>query len=254
MAHDPRLGFAADCFSEAAADMPPMEEGALELFGLHADMELLGIRGMAMPAAPHGGHSNKAAVLIDAGGGADGGGSTSATVRFSSDGQQHQQAPLSLSLCRPDVGVGMTLHQHLGSSSRQQQPAAWMHDYAAAGSGWHLRSSRFLLPTQQLLQELCSLPVDTTKQRTKAATAKTSQEETDGGGEGSSASWAPSPQIPAMDAVELQRLKDKLYIMLEEVSDRPTMANPAWCVYLIRLCAEANLRGGKGNRKVLRVQ
>jgi hypothetical protein len=249
MAHDPRLGFAADCFSAAATDatavMPPMEEGALELFGLHADMEFLGIRGMAMPAAPHSGQSSKAAMLIDAGGGADGGGSTNSTVRFLSDGQQHQQAPLSLSLCRPpDVGAGMTLHQHLGSSSRQQQPAAWMHDYSGAGSAWHLRSSRFLLPAQQLLQEFCSLPVDTTnKQSTKAAT-KTSQEETDGGEEGSSASWAPSPQIQTMDAVELQRLKDKLYIMLEEVSDRPTMANPGGCVYLIRLCAEANLLGG----------
>jgi hypothetical protein len=31
-----------------------------------------------------------------------------------------------------------------------------------------------------------------------------------------SASWRPSSQIQAMDAMELQRLKDKLYIMLEE--------------------------------------
>ncbi|TVU21855.1 hypothetical protein EJB05_31525, partial [Eragrostis curvula] len=60
-------------------------------------------------------------------------------MRFLSDGQQQQQpslqAPLSLSLCRPDAGgVGMTLHQHhLGGSSRhQQQPAAWMQDYSAA--------------------------------------------------------------------------------------------------------------------------
>ncbi|TVU48556.1 hypothetical protein EJB05_08197 [Eragrostis curvula] len=225
MAHDPSLGF-ADYFSAADATtvMPAMEEAPPELFGLHADMELLGMRGLAaMPGAAHG-HSK--AVLIDAG--ADG-----STMRFLSDGRQQQQpslqAPLSLSLCRPDAGgVGMTLHQHhLGGSSRhqQQQPAAWMQDYSAAphGGAWQLRGSRFLLPARQLLQEFCSLPVDASK-RTKATkpSQEQQQQQEGGGGEGSSssASWAPSAQIQAMDAVELQRLKDKLYIMLEEVDRR----------------------------------
>ncbi|CAN6308229.1 unnamed protein product [Urochloa humidicola] len=218
MAHDPTLGF-ADYFSAAAAD-----QGAPELYGLHADMEFLGMRGglAAVPAAAH-----SKAVLDDAGG--------AATMQFLVPGghqQQPSQAPLSLSLCRPD-GV-VTLHEHLGGgSSRQQhhqQPAAWMmqpqHDYSAAPA-WHLRSSRFLLPAQQLLHEFCSLPVDSAagknNKRAKAATATpSSQQQEDGGGEGSSASasWAPSPQIQAMDAVELQRLKDKLYIMLEEVDRR----------------------------------
>jgi hypothetical protein len=251
MAHDPSLGF-ADYFS-AAADAAAMEEGAPELYGLHADMEFLGsMRGglATMPSsAAHHGHSK--AVLDDAGP-PDAGSANAATMQFLSAGggyqqqQQPSQAPLSLSLCRPDGGGGgmgvMTLHEHLSGSSRhhhQQQPAAWMqqHDYSAPpqhAGAWHLRGSRFLAPAQQLLQEFCSLPVDSaaSNKRAKEATAKQpsqqqqqQQQEDGGGGEGSSssASWAPSPQIQAMDALELQRLKDKLYIMLEEVSDhRPT--------------------------------
>ncbi|CAN6285891.1 unnamed protein product [Urochloa humidicola] len=230
MAHDPTLGF-ADYFSAAAA---AADEGAPELYGLHADMEFLGMRGglAAVPAAAH-----SKAVLDDAG--PDGG---AATMQFLVPGghqQQASQAPLSLSLFRPD-GV-VTLHEHLGGgcSSRhhqQQQPAAWtmqQQDYSAPSpAAWHLRSSRFLLPAQQLLHEFCSLPLDSAaasnnnnnnNKRAKAATATpSSQQQEDGGGEGSSssASWAPSPQIQAMDAVELQRLKDKLYIMLEEVDRR----------------------------------
>ncbi|KAL6660006.1 hypothetical protein ACP70R_002128 [Stipagrostis hirtigluma subsp. patula] len=234
MAHDPSLGF-ADYFSAVEATaasvatlMPAAEEGAPDqLFGLHADMEMFGVRGLAaMPAAAAHGHSK--AVLVDAG--ADG--SANATMRFLSAGQdhhqqqqQHSQAPLSLSLCRPE-GV-TSLHQHLGlgGTSRQHQPAAaWMHDPAQHvdarhGGPWHIRSSRFLLPTQQLLQDFCSLPVDTgANKRTKAPPSQ--QQEDGGDGSSSSASWAPSAQIQAMDALELQRLKDKLYIMLEEVDRR----------------------------------
>ncbi|KAL6847518.1 hypothetical protein ACP4OV_022544 [Aristida adscensionis] len=245
MAHDPSLGF-ADYFSAVEASaasvatlMPAAAEGPPELYGLHADMELFGMRGLAaMPgAAAHHGHSK--AVLVDAG--ADGSANAAAAVRFLSAAAQEQppsQAPLSLSLCRPPEG-GATLHHHhlgLGGAPPRQhhQPAAaWtMHDPAAAhdgrhgGGAWHLRGSRFLLPAQQLLQEFCSLPVDTGagKRTTAASAAKPpSQQEDGGGGDGgssSSASWAPSAQIQAMDALELQRLKDKLYIMLEEVDRR----------------------------------
>ncbi|CAN6314233.1 unnamed protein product [Urochloa humidicola] len=232
MAHDPTLGF-ADYFSAAAADATAMEDGAPELYGLHADMEFLGAMRGGLAAVPAAAHSK---AVLDDDAGPDGG----ATMQFLSAGHhQASQAPLSLSLCRPD-GV-MTLHEHLGGSSRhhQQPPAAWMQqqqqqqqDYSAApaaqhAAAWHLRSSRFLLPAQQLLHEFCSLPVDSNNKRAKAATPSSQQQqqqqqEDGGGGEGSSssASWAPSPQIQAMDAVELQRLKDKLYIMLEEVDRR----------------------------------
>ncbi|WVZ55236.1 hypothetical protein U9M48_005923 [Paspalum notatum var. saurae] len=248
MAHDPSLGF-ADYFSAAADATAAMEEGAPELFGLHADMELLGMRGLAvpMPGASASAHSHSHGSA-----GPDG-----ATMRFlSAVGQQQQhlslQAPLSLSLCRPDgggVGVALDDDHHTGGGlsrhHQQQQPvpaAAWMamqqqqHEYSVAappqqqqhpGAAWHLRSSRFLVPAQQLLHEFCSLPVDQTtskraKQAAKPSSQQQQQEEEDAAGEGSSssASWAPSPQIQAMEALELQRLKDKLYIMLEEVDRR----------------------------------
>lgn len=214
MAHDPSFGF-ADYLSAADAAatptlMPAMDNGApQELYGLQTSMELLGMRGMhpAMPGAA------SAATAAHCGGSGDAGDST---MRFFLEQHQHQQqAPLSLSLQQ---------HQH------QQQHApvsAWMaHEQDAAahghghGAAWHLRSSRFLFPAQQLLEGFCSLPVDTKSKRTKAA----QQQEDAGGGEGSSSSSscrAPSSaQIQAMDALELQRLKDKLYIMLEEVDRR----------------------------------
>nr|CAB3497232.1 unnamed protein product [Digitaria exilis] len=232
MAHDPSLGF-ADYFS-AAADATAMEGGPPELYGLHADMEFLGMRGLATmaPGAAHHGHS-KAAVLDDD----NGGGSTMQFLSAAGHQQQQpsHQAPLSLSLCGHDGGaVTTTLHEHLGGSSarhhQQQQAAAWMmqHEYTATptqglhAGAWHLRSSRFLVPTQQLLHDFCSLPVDDSK-RAKASATTTKQlssQQQEEGGEGSSASCAPSPQIQAMDALELQRLKDKLYIMLEEVDRR----------------------------------
>lgn len=255
MAHDPSLGFADYFSAAAAAGATAMDDdvGAPELYGLHADdMEFLGMRGLAaMPPAAahqhhhhHHGHSKAGALLDDddAGVGPDVSGSADdATMRFLSEQQQQQQhqAPLSLSLCRPDVTTTLHEQHHLaggGSSSRyhqEQQPAAWVqqqqHDYSPSPQqhAWHLRSSRFLVPAQQALQEFCSLPVDSSSaaassKRAKAANkpASQQQQEDGGGAEGSSssASWAPSPQIQAMDALELQRLKDKLYIMLEEVS------------------------------------
>uniref|UniRef100_A0ACD5TTA7 Uncharacterized protein n=4 Tax=Avena sativa TaxID=4498 RepID=A0ACD5TTA7_AVESA len=229
MAHDPSLGF-ADYFSAADAAsetlmpaMPVMDEGPAELYGLQSGMELLGMHRLhaaaAMPEQQQQ-HGDDAA---------------GSTMRFFLEQQQQQQqhhhqpnqAPLSLSLHQQQ--------HHLGGLSRQQQqqhepPAAsWMlqqHEHDAPppqahvhGAAWQLRSSRFLHPAQQLLQGFCSLPADSTAKR-----AKPPQKQEDGtGGEGSSSStsgWAPSAQIQAMDALELQRLKDKLYIMLEEVDRR----------------------------------
>jgi hypothetical protein len=222
MAHDPSLGF-ADYFSAADAAsatlMPAMDhEGPPELYGLQTGMELLGMHRLhaaaTMPEQQHG----------------DGAGSTMRFFLEQQQQQQHQhhhqptQAPLSLSLHQQ--------HHHFGGSSQQQQQqheplaASWMlpHEHEAVahghvnGAAWQLRSSRFLLPAQQLLQGYCSLPVDSTAKRAKPPPQK---QEDGTGGEGSSSStscWAPSAQIQAMDALELQRLKDKLYIMLEEVS------------------------------------
>lgn len=249
MAHDPSLGF-ADYFSAADAAaasslMPSMDEGAPELYGLQSGMELLGMRGLHA-ATMSGATSVSADVHCD--GGADG--HDGSTMRFFLEQQQqhqhHQpsQAPLSLSLCRPEevAQLHQQQHQHhLGGSSQQQHEAsaaAWMlpqeHDAAqyahGHGATWPLRSSRFLLPAQQLLQGYCSLPVDITPKRAKPPQMQQQQDEA-GGGEASSSStsgWTASPQIQAMDALELKRLKDRLYVMLEEVSSelRSSHSNP----------------------------
>ncbi|KAL5219547.1 hypothetical protein ABZP36_020231 [Zizania latifolia] len=227
MADDPSLGF-ADYFSAAHGTassvttfMPEMNEAAPELFDLQAGIELFGVRGLAMMPGETSSVHSKVAALVDAGGDDD----DSTTMRFLSGQQQQQgQAPLSLSLCRPE---GLL---HLGGASRQQlPPAAWMHGHDTTPAppqmhgAWHLRSSRFLLPAQHLLQEFCSLPVDSTKRTPKTTAKQAPVQQEDGRGDGSSsssASWNPSPQIQAMDALDLQRLKDKLYIMLEEVDRR----------------------------------
>uniref|UniRef100_A0A0D9VNW1 Homeobox domain-containing protein n=1 Tax=Leersia perrieri TaxID=77586 RepID=A0A0D9VNW1_9ORYZ len=202
MAHDPSLGF-ADYFSAADGAtassvttlMPTMvDDTAPELYGLQSGIELLGM----IPGA-----TTKLADAANDGG--------AATMRFVAEHHHHHnhhnrlsQAPLSLSLSQ--IAGAARQHPHLAPTAGA---APWMqHDAPPTphGVAWQLRGSRFLVPAQQVLQEFCSLPVDTTK-RTKPPT----QQE-----DGSSA----SAQIQAMEALELQRLKDKLYIMLEEVDRR----------------------------------
>ncbi|RCV44055.1 hypothetical protein SETIT_9G343300v2 [Setaria italica] len=132
----------------------------------------------------------------------------------------HGQAPLtSLSLHGPAEAASMALHHHqLGGALRQQhQAAAW--PPSQQQGAWHLRGSRFLRPTQQLLQEFCGLPVETAGTATAPKPPTTKPASEDGAGEGSSAP-APSAQIQAKDAAELQRLKAKLYAMLQEVERR----------------------------------
>jgi len=139
--------------------------------------------------------------------------------------QGHLQAPLSLSLHGTADAALLALHHHhqlAGGVPGQHQPGAWPQQQGA----WHLRGSRFLRPTQQLLQEFCTLPVDTTS---TAAASKLPTKPASGDGVGSSSSAAPSAQIQAMNASELQRLKAKLYAMLQEVfllSDRSSLSTP----------------------------
>uniref|UniRef100_M8AU03 BEL1-like homeodomain protein 4 n=1 Tax=Aegilops tauschii TaxID=37682 RepID=M8AU03_AEGTA len=207
MAHDPSLGF-ADYFSAAdaaaASLMPQMDEGAPELYGLQSGMELLGMRGLHA-AAMSGAMSVSADVHCDGGGdGHDG-----STMRFFLEQQQQHEA---------SAASWMLPHEH--------EAATYAHGHGAA---WPLRSSRFLLPAQQLLPGYCSLPVDLTPQRGKQPPEPQQQQQQQqqqdeaGGGEVSSSStsgWTPSAQIQAMEALELKRLKDRLYVMLEEVDRR----------------------------------
>jgi hypothetical protein len=226
MAHD-EPGFAyADYFAAAAGAVatfvPEVDVGGggeegLHLYGLQPHhqqpgVEMYGARGHMPPAAMMAAHGGKAALGLDVASPVVGG-------HFGDDHlRQALQAPLSLSLHDDGTADAAPLalhhhHHHLGGVPQAQQhqpPGAWPQPQQQGA--WHLRGSRFLRPTQQLLQEFCTLPVDTvTSTPAKPASVE------DGVGSSSSAA-APSQQIiQAMDAAELQRLKAKLYAMLQEV-------------------------------------
>ncbi|CAM0956361.1 unnamed protein product [Alopecurus aequalis] len=206
MAHDPSLGY-ADYFAAPGNGgvtlVPEVDAG-----GEH-DMYGVGVGLHHRSGVEMFGAQSKAALDVDG----------SSTISFfRGEQQQHRQmgqAPLSLSLHGPpDTASSFMLHhQQLGGGEQLTAPAAWQ---VQGAGGWHLHGSRFLLPTQQLLQEFCSIPVDTT---TKAPNRPAQEEH--GGGSSSSASWPPSStQIQSRDTAELQRLKAKLYTMLEEVDRR----------------------------------
>uniref|UniRef100_A0A0D9XLV9 Homeobox domain-containing protein n=1 Tax=Leersia perrieri TaxID=77586 RepID=A0A0D9XLV9_9ORYZ len=222
MAHDPSLGYADYFAAEVVVDGGGAGAGETELYGLHQHQH----HGVAEMF----GHGNKGGLgALVVGGGVDDGGAT--VHHFGGLGelhhrQQQSQAPLSLSLHRPETAAAATsllMQQQQNHHHHQQQPsaaAAWQLQQHQGGAGaWHLRSSRFLLPTQQLLQEFCSLPVKSTTSPSAAASKAAKAAQEDGGGGGSS-SWTAPTQIQSMDAAELQRLKGKLYTMLEEVDRR----------------------------------
>uniref|UniRef100_A0A0E0BD43 Homeobox domain-containing protein n=1 Tax=Oryza glumipatula TaxID=40148 RepID=A0A0E0BD43_9ORYZ len=227
MAHDPSLGY-ADYF---AAEVDGA--GATELYGLQQHQqgvgvaEMFGVRGL-MPAAHAHEQSKGVGALVVGGGGVDDGGATTLpTVHFGGLGELHHhqhrqsQAPLSLSLHRPEAAATSLLMQQQQQHLHHQPspPAGAASTWQLQQGAWHLRGSRFLLPTQQLLQEFCSLPVKSTTSPSSASKAtKPPQEEAAGGG--GSSSWTAPTQIQSMDAAELQRLKGKLYTMLEEVDRR----------------------------------
>ncbi|CAN6324724.1 unnamed protein product [Urochloa humidicola] len=226
MAHDPSLAY-ADYFAAAGGGggmstlVPEVDAGDddnhQQLYGVQQHgLDMFGVRGLVpVTMAAHG----KAGGLDDFVGLGE---------HHHSLGGHSQQAPLtSLSLHGPAEAASLAaLHHHHhqliggGGALRQQHQAAagaWPPPPQQQGA-WHLRGSRFLRPTQQLLQEFCGLPVEAaSKPPTKAAAAAASE---DGAGEGSSSSAPPSAQIQAMDAAELQRLKAKLYAMLQEVERR----------------------------------
>jgi len=233
MAHDPSLAY-ADYFAAAGgvATLVPEVDAAGEdeghLYGgvhmHHHGLDMFGARGLVpgatVAAAAHG---KAAAALGDFGLGAE--------HQYRLLGHS-QQAPLtSLSLHGSAEAASLALHHHQlgGGGLRQHQPAAWPppQQQQQGGAAWHLRGSRFLRPTQQLLHEFCGLPVEAAGAAASKPPKKPGSE--DGAGEGSSSSSAPSAQIQAMDAAELQRLKAKLYAMLQEValSNRSSLTHHA---------------------------
>lgn len=229
MAHDePGLAY-ADYFAAAAGavaatlvpevDAAGGDEDDLHLYGVHQPgvEEMFGARGHHMPpaamipAGPAASAAHGKAAMLGLG-----------DVDFGDHHRQGLQAPLSLSLHGAGDSVPLALHHHQqlggGVPRQQHQPAAWPGIQQQGQGVWHLRGSRFLRPTQQLLQEFCALPVDATSSTAASSKLPTTKPASDHGvGVSSSSSAPPSAQIQAMSAAELQRLKAKLYAMLQEV-------------------------------------
>ncbi|CAL4931999.1 unnamed protein product [Urochloa decumbens] len=215
MAHDPSLAY-ADYFAAATGGgvgtlVPEVDAGDDERQLYGGAVQAHHHHGLDVFAAAAHGKQGAAALGAD----------------FGFGEHHHQQAPLtSLSLHGPAEAASLALHHHHqliggGGALRQlHQPAAWPQQQQQQQGAWHLRGSRFLRPTQQLLQEFCSLPVETTAASKPPPTKPTTASEDGGAGEGSSSSAPTSAQIQAMDAAELQRLKAKLYAMLQEVERR----------------------------------
>ncbi|KAL6642775.1 hypothetical protein ACP70R_020956 [Stipagrostis hirtigluma subsp. patula] len=214
MAHDPSLAY-ADYF--AVGEVPEVSAGE------EADHLYAGVR-VHQPAALDVFAARNLMAAASAHGDVDGYVALGEHARQQLHRQSHgnQATLMSLSLHGPteaEAAASLALHhQHqlgAGGGLRQHQPAAWPQH----GGTWDMRGSRFLLPTQQLLQEFCNLPVERTS-TASSVKPPTKPPTEDGGASGGSSSSAPSARIQAMDAAELQRLKAKLYAMLEEVERR----------------------------------
>lgn len=144
---------------------------------------------------------------------------------FPTDGNQQPSQGLSLSLCNPepsDAISGMEQpfrQQHLSTNSRDELfPKStevlegrrfFPQSYQQVQQ---LKHSKYLIPTQELLNEFCSLGAGSSSSKHKSH--KTNQWEE--GGSSSNSSWNQS--LYSLDIIELQKRKAELSSMLDEVS------------------------------------
>lgn len=127
-------------------------------------------------------------------------------------GNHHQQAD-------GFFGKPMIQDGFLGKSTNHTH---YLHHSSAAGSQFHLRNSRFLVPAQELLNEFCSLGTrQTDLQKQKSASQKNKQwEDQENGSNVNGASSSRKQSLCSLDFLELQKRKTKLLSMLEEVERR----------------------------------
>ncbi|KAJ4784792.1 BEL1-like homeodomain 2 [Rhynchospora pubera] len=116
--------------------------------------------------------------------------------------QQNQGLSLSLFQNSRDAQQGGLFYTSQATSMYQQPH--------------HLKSSRYLLPVQQLLNEICSLAGETGSFNQKLGKSKQWEE-----GGSSSSSWSNQQNhFQSLDILELQKIKARLFAMLEEVDRR----------------------------------
>ncbi|KAJ0964303.1 hypothetical protein J5N97_029425 [Dioscorea zingiberensis] len=151
---------------------------------------------------------------------------------------QQQQQSRGLSLFPADAGVHGSLfakslninhHHHHNQNQeqqqQQQQQQILMQDgrfYPSCPSPQNqsiqLRSSKYLSPAQELLNEFCNLGGANNSTLSKQKQQKSSQWEEGGPSSSSSNTWTQS--LYSMDLLELQKRKARLLSMLEEVDRR----------------------------------
>lgn len=115
---------------------------------------------------------------------------------------------------QPNQGLSLSLFQN----SRDAQQGGLFYTSLATSlyqHPHHLRSSRYLMAVQQLLNEICSLAGEGGTLNKRREKSKHWEE----GGSSSSSSWRNQQNhFQSHDIIELQKIKARLFAMLEEVS------------------------------------
>ncbi|KAJ3682040.1 hypothetical protein LUZ60_014613 [Juncus effusus] len=116
---------------------------------------------------------------------------------------------------QPNQGLSLSLFQN---TIEAQQHAGFLYGSSPAPSLYQLKGSRFLVPVQELLNEMCSLVGETGGTNRKKGKSKQWDE---GGGSSSSSTWSnQNNHFQSLETMELQKIKARLYSMLEEVDRR----------------------------------
>ncbi|KAJ6797223.1 homeobox protein BEL1-like protein [Iris pallida] len=212
-------------FSSGAAGshmvMQAYDERSAELFGLQ--------------------HANPNPSWLQGGGAADGGNGFS--IRPS-------QEELSLSLAKPSDTIGFHLSGTASSSSHHhQQEQLFMQDIGSERfyqsqqqqQSYQLKSSKYLFPAQELLNEFCSLGGgNTNTNRGVSPKTKDSKAASNRWEEGGPSS------LYSMDLADLQKRKAKLLAMLEEVYKRYRR----YCEQMRAVVSAFEATAGEGSARV----
>jgi Associated with HOX len=115
---------------------------------------------------------------------------------------------------QPNQGLSLSLFQN----SRHAQQGGLLYTSLATSlcqQPHHLKSSKYLLAVHQLLNEICSLAGEVGNLNQRCSKSKKWEE----GGSSSSSSWSNQQNhFQSLDILELQKIKARLFAMLEEVN------------------------------------
>ncbi|KAI7735898.1 hypothetical protein M8C21_007394, partial [Ambrosia artemisiifolia] len=111
-------------------------------------------------------------------------------------------------------------HQGYFGNSMSMDHDQHHHDMMMQTSHYNIRSSRYLLPTQELLNEFCNLGSKLSDQSSKAKAAVTTSSQWQDHDKLNNASSSMTKSLSSLELMELQKRKTMLHKMLEEVDRR----------------------------------